>query len=842
MANFDIKAIISAVDATGPGIKSAQKSMNDLATLARRVAATIGVAFGTREVLDSADAYASLQARLKLASRSVEEFAAANAAVERIARAAQAPLLETATLYTRIASSLKDTSVSQAAFVDTTEAVALSLRISGGRTAEAQSTMLQFSQAIASGVLRGEEFNAVNEASPRLLQALAQSLGKPVGELRELAKQGALTRDVLIDGLARQLPTLRKEAESLPLTFGAALTDLRNTLVLTVGQIDQATGASSGLAKSLLDIGKPAILTAFQAIAVLGANVVFVFRTIGREIGARAAQLAALARLDFKGAAFIGQAVAEDSRQARAELDALEKRILGLGAAGKKAATDTAKGAATAPTKPAQPQGGTDKSALRAAQQEAAALLKAREALDKARAEADAQGLEDSLTARREKLEQSRKAELIDEAAFIAAKAALDEEGLRNELAALQAQQAALRAAASAQGAKGSERTQALADLALVDARIQSAADKILNLNQAATADLAALAAEQLRTQAEFLDGLEQEAFLSGLNNDERETALLLLQAEKLGITDINRLLELQGQIRANANAAQAAEALARQQDDLYQSVQQGVQQAFADGLNAVSTGEGGVAGALKNLVDTIRNALSNAIAGSFTEAFLGALGGKEGVLNIAGSLGFGGKKDGSTPATAIYVQDVNSAAAGAAGGAESGGLFSGLSTLLGNLMSVLRSAFSSLVSSIGSALSGLGGGGGQNLLGGIASLFGFASGGYTGDGGKYEPKGIVHGGEFVFSKAAVSRLGVAALANLHNIASGAAIPRGPRLAYADGGLVDLPAAAAPTVNASTRIINHVNLDSAMADYLTTRAGERAILNIIQRNPGAVGA
>lgn len=839
-SGFDIKAIISAVDATGPGIRSAQKSLNDLSSLARRAGAILAGAFSAGQLGSLVDEYAGLQARLRLASRSAEEFAAANEAVQRIAKASQAPLSETATLYTRIASSLKDSGVAQAAFVDTTEAVALALRISGASTAEAQSAMLQFSQAIASGVLRGEEFNAVNESAPRLLQALAASLGKPVGELRAMAKEGELTRDVLIDGLARQLPTLRKEAESLPLTLGGALTDLKNTLLLTVGQIDQATGASSDLAKSLLEIGKPAILTAFQAIAILGANVVFVFKTIGREIGARAAQLAALARLDFKGARFIGDAVAEDSRRARAELDALEKRLLAVGKTSAKAGK--AGGGTLGQVPPAT---APDTTALRAAQQESAALLKAQQALAKARAEAEAQGLADSLDARRTALEAARAQELIDEETFLRAKAALDEEGLRNELAALQRQQAALRAASTARGAKGSERTNALAELATVDARIDSTGQKILNLNVAVAGELAALAAKaaaddaaRVLRQQEFIEGMEQEAFLSDLSNDARETALLLLEAEKQGITDINRLLELQAQTRANANAKQAAEEIARQQDDLYSSVQQGVQQAFADGLNAVASGEGGVRGALKNIVDTIRNALSNAIAGQLTDQFLGALGGKQGVLNIAGSLGLGGKKDGSTPGAAIYVQDVGAASLAGEGGAA-GGLFAQLKSAFDGLFSGLGSLLSRLASSVSGLFSG-GGGGGGGLLAGIGSLFGFASGGYTGDGGKYQPKGIVHGGEFVFSQEAVRSLGVRALANLHAIASGRSLPRAPRWGYADGGAVNLP--SAPVVNTSTRVINHVNLDSAMSDYLNTRAGERAILNIIQRNPRALGA
>ena len=393
------------------------------------------------------------------------------------------------------------------------------------------------------------------------------------------------------------------------------------------------------------------------------------------------------------------------------------------------------------------------------ARQEAVALAKAQEALEKARIEAAAQGLKDSLTPRRETLDQARKQELIDAAGFVAAKAALDEEWLRNELDALQAQREKLQAASTAQGGKASDRTQALADLVQVDASIQSTSDKILNLTQAATSELAVLALAKLRSQNEFITGLEREAALSGLNNEERERALLLLEAEKLGITDINRLLELQAQIRANTNAKDAAKETQRQQDDLYKNVQQGVQSAFADGLNAVASGEGGFAGALKNLVNTIRVALSNALAASLTESFLKSLGGKEGVMSLASLFGKG-----------------------------------------------------------------------------------FADGGYTGAGGKYQPAGVVHAGEFVFSADSVRRLGLSALDNLHSIASGGFAPRAPRWGYADGGLVNLPGAAAPTVNTSTRILNFFDMDSAMSDYLNTRGGERAILNVIQRNPRAVGA
>lgn len=308
------------------------KDAEGIASQIKGALLSIGAGLSVRGLANITDDYSNLQARLKLATRSAEEFAAANEAIQRIANASKAPLLETATLYTRIAGSLKDTAVSQAEMVDTSEAIALSLRISGASASEAASVMLQFSQAVASGVLRGEEFNAMAEGAPRAMQALAKSLNVSVGALRDMAKEGKLTREVLIDGLARQLPTLRKEAESLPTTFGAAFTELNNTLLLTVGQINEVTGSSKTLAQSLLDIGKPAILTTFQTIGVLGANVAYVFEQAGRGIGGAAAQLQAMGRFDFQQVRAIREAMRKDFAEAETRLIGLEKRIMGLGA------------------------------------------------------------------------------------------------------------------------------------------------------------------------------------------------------------------------------------------------------------------------------------------------------------------------------------------------------------------------------------------------------------------------------------------------------------------------------------------------------------------------------
>lgn len=330
MANAAI--ILTATDKTQAAFNNAQRNLDALTGAASRFnAALAGVGLGVslQAIGQMADDYASLQARLKLASRSAEEFAAANEAVQRIAAASSAPLLETATLYTRIASSLKDTSVSQAEMVGTTEAVALSLRISGASAVEASSAMLQFSQAVASGVLRGDEFNAVNESAPRLMQALAKSLGVSVGALRDMAKEGQLTRDVLIDGLARQLPELRREAESLPKTLGATFTDLNNTLLSTIGRINEASGASGTLAKAFSDVGNPLIIKTLETLGVVAANTSFVFKTLANDAVSSLTAIGYAMTLQFGMAKKTLDLSAAYAKSERTKLDELEKKIFG---------------------------------------------------------------------------------------------------------------------------------------------------------------------------------------------------------------------------------------------------------------------------------------------------------------------------------------------------------------------------------------------------------------------------------------------------------------------------------------------------------------------------------
>lgn len=212
--------------------------------------ASIATGAGVAAVVQLSDEYGKYTAQLKLATTGQSEFLNAQGAVRRIAAGAQSDLSATASLYASITKSTRDLGIAQSQVADITETVSLALKVSGASTNEAASAILQLSQAFASGVLRGDEFNSVNEASPRLMQALADGIGVPVGALRAMAEQGALTTDVLANALPRALTALRTEAKSVE-SIGGAVTVLKNNLMELVGSTAQSNGAVSLLSGSI---------------------------------------------------------------------------------------------------------------------------------------------------------------------------------------------------------------------------------------------------------------------------------------------------------------------------------------------------------------------------------------------------------------------------------------------------------------------------------------------------------------------------------------------------------------------------------------------------------------
>ncbi|MDB0569101.1 tape measure protein, partial [Ralstonia solanacearum] len=204
-----------------------------------------------QEIVQVADAWNMMTARLKLATAGQREFTTAQSALFDIAQRIGVPIQETATLYGKLQQAVRMLGGEQQQALTITESISQALRISGASANETQSALLQFGQALSAGVLRGEEFNSVVENSPRLAQALADGLNVPIGRLRKMAEEGRLTADAVVNALLSQKDKLATEYAQLPATVSQALERLRNAFGQYVNRVDEATGFTSKLAAAL---------------------------------------------------------------------------------------------------------------------------------------------------------------------------------------------------------------------------------------------------------------------------------------------------------------------------------------------------------------------------------------------------------------------------------------------------------------------------------------------------------------------------------------------------------------------------------------------------------------
>jgi len=256
-------------------------------------------AFATHQLIQYADTWNQLSGRLRLASTDANDFATAQRALMELSQRTGTSFEANATLYSRVASSLRDAGYASADVARVTETVATSLKLSGASTEEASSVITQLSQALGSGVLRGEEFNAIMENGGRLAKLLADGMKTTVGGLRNMAQNGQLTTDKIVP-LLTNVEQLRKEFETLPASISGSSQKVQNAFMAWVGGANDALGVSSALAGALDGLAAnintvasgAAVLAAVGSSRLLGGMLSGVASTTGQLVDARKKEIA----------------------------------------------------------------------------------------------------------------------------------------------------------------------------------------------------------------------------------------------------------------------------------------------------------------------------------------------------------------------------------------------------------------------------------------------------------------------------------------------------------------------------------------------------------------------
>lgn len=640
------------------------------------------------------------------------------------------------------------------------------------------------------------------------------------------------------------LTALKASSSGLGITLA---TELLAPLRVVTDAIREGQGEATGFAAIL----GGALKTTLEAILVLGVNVAYVFKSMGTEIGGMAAQLTVLARLDIRGFKAIGEAMREDAAKARAEVDALSARILNppqARPAGPAPSTPTAgnTGAATEDMQRmacvlsgGEWRGGRCIKKGAEAKDNSAARL----AVLKAQADAEFRLLKTGLDQQKAALDRALDDRLVSIRDYYAQKTRLEQSAIDEDIARKTEERTAQQQQAKG-GKDEATRLRAMAEVKKLDGEIAVLAQQRGEI-EVANAHAAANAERQLANElSRVRDRLAE--VNSGAGGDstrarlQREYQPLIEQLQRMGDTagtqDVARLIDVESdlaelarferqyQIATERLSLRGRELQVQKEAGLITESQMrqtllGLQAETAREVEALipkmeqlaqSTGSEEAVNRVARLkieiasLKTVTDEVAVRINGDTQNAF----------ATMFEQIGSGAKS--AKDAFADFARSV--------------------------LASINRIASQKLAESLFGAMGGGGGSGGFGAF--ISGLFkGFATGGLVSGPGTSTSDSIparLSAGEYVLRAAAVRRLGVDFL---HALNGGLSVPRwqGVRLAFAEGGLVP-PAAPATTgggVGQAVRIVNVID-PSLAADYLTSPAGEKSILNILSRNGSAV--
>ncbi|MBB7540258.1 phage tail tape measure protein [Escherichia coli] len=270
--------------------------INTAKSSALNMAGAFAGAFATGHLISLADEWNSVNARLKQASQSSDDFQASQRELMAISQRTGTAFSDNASLFARSAASMREYGYSSEEVLKVTEAISTGLKLSGASTAEASSVITQFSQALAQGVLRGEEFNSVNENGDRVIRALAAGMGVARKDLKAMADNGKLTADKVVPALISQLGALRDEYAAMPDTVSSSVTKVENAFMAWVGGANEASGVTKTLSGVLNGIAGNIDSVATAAGALVAVGVARYFGNMASSAGSATAGLITAAR------------------------------------------------------------------------------------------------------------------------------------------------------------------------------------------------------------------------------------------------------------------------------------------------------------------------------------------------------------------------------------------------------------------------------------------------------------------------------------------------------------------------------------------------------------------
>lgn len=243
--------------------EAARSTSSFVSSLRNLAGAYVGVR-GLSSLFNLSDTMTQTTARLDMMNDGLQTTAELNRMIYESAQRSRGSYQATADMVSKLGNLAGDAFSSNKELVAFAEQLNKQITLSGASTQAADAAMLQLTQAMSSGVLRGEELNSILEQTPTIAKTIADYMNVTTGQMREMASQGQVTATVVKNALLGAAEEVNAKFENMPMTWGQVWTSFKNTAIMAVQPV---LTAINWMANNIQIIG-PLVLGAAGAFAV----------------------------------------------------------------------------------------------------------------------------------------------------------------------------------------------------------------------------------------------------------------------------------------------------------------------------------------------------------------------------------------------------------------------------------------------------------------------------------------------------------------------------------------------------------------------------------------------
>ena len=216
------------------------------------------------------DSYTNLHNRLRVVTTSTGQLADVSDRLFEVSNNTRVSWEATTQIFQRTAQASKELGVSYRELLDFTESLNQAVIISGATAQEAGNALIQLSQGLASATLRGDELRSVMEQLPFVARVIAEHLGVGIGQFRELAHQGRISAQVILEAFREARDSIEQRFLRLTPTISQSFAVLQNHLLQYVGEVNKATGATGILSQAIFGLANnlDTVASSLQAVAI----------------------------------------------------------------------------------------------------------------------------------------------------------------------------------------------------------------------------------------------------------------------------------------------------------------------------------------------------------------------------------------------------------------------------------------------------------------------------------------------------------------------------------------------------------------------------------------------